>query len=136
MKLFNKITGACGEDAACSFLKKNKYRIIKRNFRCSGGEIDIIATKGEDLIFVEVKTRASDKFGTPAEAVTYYKKQNMVKTAKVYLMQNPTDMNIRFDIIDVYGIFDGGNFNFDEINHMEGVFDQIQSGAFYYEVYF
>ena len=125
MRLFNKITGACGEDAACSFLKKKKYKIIERNFRCSGGEIDIIAQKGEDLVFVEVKTRASDKFGTPAEAVTYYKKQNMVKTAKVYLMQNPTDMNIRFDIIEAYGVFDGVSFSLDKINHIEGVFDQV-----------
>ncbi len=125
MGLFNKMTGACGEDAACSFLKKNKYKIVERNFRCSRGEIDIIAKKGEDLVFVEVKTRSSDKFGTPAQAVTYYKKQNIVKTAQVYLMNNPTDMNIRFDIVEVYGTFTASGFCLDGINHIEGVFDEI-----------
>lgn len=125
MGLFNKITGACGEDAACSFLKKAKYKIVERNFRCTYGEIDIIARKGEDLIFVEVKTRSSDKFGTPAQAVTYYKKQNIVKTAQVYLMKNPTDLNIRFDIIEVYGAFKNSSFDLGDINHIEGVFNEI-----------
>jgi len=125
MGLFNKLTGACGEDAACSFLKKNKYKIIDRNYRCAYGEIDIIAKKGEDLVFVEVKTRSSDKFGTPAQAVTYYKKQNIVRTAQFYLMNNPTDMNIRFDIIEVYGAFRDGVFSLADINHVESVFDEI-----------
>ncbi len=114
------MTGACGEDTACSFLKKNKYKIVERNFRCPFGEVDIIAQKGEDLIFAEVKTRASEKFGTPSEAVTYYKKQNLIKTAKYYLMKNPTELNIRFDIIEVYGRFTDGTFSCDSINHIEG----------------
>lgn len=125
MGLFNKMTGACGEDAACSFLKDKKYKIVKRNFRCSHGEIDIIAKDGEDLVFVEVKTRTSDKFGTPATAVTYYKKQNIVKAAQFYLMNNPTELNIRFDIIEVYGRFDGGGFCLDEINHIISAFDEV-----------
>ena len=125
MGIFKKMTGVCGEDAAYSFLKKKKYKILERNFRCKLGEIDIIAQKGEDLIFVEVKTRASDKMGTPAEAVTYYKKQNIIKTAKYYLMMNPTELNIRFDVIEVYGSFSDGFFELERINHLENVFYEV-----------
>src|SRR5574344_1682542 len=101
-RCYNKITGQCGEDFAARFLVKNKYKIIERNHRNKMGEIDIIATKDEDLVFVEVKTRSSLNFGTPAEAVTYYKKRSFVNAAKWYLMNNPCDMNIRFDIIEVF----------------------------------
>ena len=122
---FNKTTGNCGEDAATEYLKKNKYKIIARNYRNKCGEIDIIARKGEDLVFVEVKTRSSSEFGTPAQAVTYYKKRNFVNTAKWYLMENETDLNIRFDIIEVFGMFNGTEFITENINHFEQVFDEV-----------
>ena len=121
----NKITGQCGEDAATNFLKKNKYKIIKRNYKNKIGEIDIIAQKGEDLVFVEVKTRSSEQFGTPAEAVTYYKKRKIVNTARWYLAQKPTDLNIRFDIIEVYGVFADGFFQVERINHLKQVFLEV-----------
>ena len=79
----------------------------------------------ENLVFVEVKTRGSERFGTPAEAVTYYKKQKIVNTAKFYLMKKPTDMNIRFDIVEVYGRFDGERFIAEKINHLEQVFEEV-----------
>ncbi|MBQ9737185.1 MAG: YraN family protein [Clostridia bacterium] len=123
--IYNKITGQCGEDRAVSFLKKKNYKVLERNYKNKIGEIDIIARDKENLIFVEVKTRRSDKFGTPAEAVTYYKKQKIVNTAKVYLAQNPTDLNIRFDIVEVYGGFDGTQFNLEQINHFEHVFEEV-----------
>ena len=123
--IYNKITGQCGEDIATDLLKKKGCKIVQRNFTCKTGEIDIIAKDKENLIFVEVKTRRSDKFGTPAEAVTYNKKQNIVKTAKMYLLKNPTDLNIRFDIIEVYGCFDGESFSVEETNHFEQVFWEV-----------
>ena len=121
----NKITGRCGEDAAAAFLKKKGYKIVEQNYRNKIGEIDIIAKNKENLVFVEVKTRKSEKFGTPAEAVTYYKKQKIVNTAKWYLSYNPTELNIRFDVVEVYGSFDGTVFNLDEINHYEQVFWEV-----------
>lgn len=124
-KFFNKITGQCGEDAAVKYLKKNKYKIIERNHRNKCGEIDIIAIKDDDLVFIEVKTRRSSEFGTPAEAVTYYKKKNFVNTARWYLMENPSENNIRFDIIEVYGVFTGDSFELENINHYEQVFSEI-----------
>jgi putative endonuclease len=123
--IYNKITGQCGEDFAVTFLKNNGYKILKRNYRNKIGEIDIIAKTNDELVFVEVKTRGSDMFGTPAEAVTYHKKKKIVNTAKYYLLKNPTDMNIRFDIIEVYGIFDGALFKCDNINHLQYVFEEV-----------
>lgn len=121
----NKMQGVCGEDAAASYLKKNKYKILKRNYRNKMGEIDIIAQKGDELVFVEVKTRSNSQFGTPAQAVTYYKKQRMVNAAKWYIAQNSTDCNIRFDIIEVFGVFTGDGFELENINHIEQVFLEV-----------
>ncbi len=123
--IYNKITGQCGEDAAVKHLKNKGYKIVERNYRNKIGEIDIIAKDRENLVFVEVKTRSSDKFGTPAEAVTYYKKQKIVNCAKVYLIKNPTALNIRFDIIEVYGVFNNGMFTFEKLNHYEQVFEEV-----------
>ncbi len=122
---FNKITGYSGEDAAAVYLKKNKYKILDRNHTNKCGEIDIIAQKGEDLVFVEVKTRRNDEFGTPAQAVTYYKRQNIINAAKWYISKNPTEFNIRFDVIEVYGIFDGTNFELEKINHIQQAFLEV-----------
>ena len=123
--IYNKITGQCGEDAATEFLKRKKYKIIERNYKNKFGEIDIIAKTKTDLVFVEVKTRSSEKFGTPAEAVTYYKKQKIVNTAQYYLYKNPTDLNISFDIVEVYGKFDGSVFTCENINHFQYVFEEV-----------
>ncbi len=121
----NKITGQCGEDIAADYLRKKGYKIIERNYKNKIGEIDIIARFKDDLIFAEVKTRSSDKFGTPAEAVTYYKKQKIVNCAKVYIMKHPTDLNIRFDVVEVYGTSNGTDFAFDKLNHYEYVFEEV-----------
>ncbi len=68
MKIVNP-TAIIGENAAAEFLKKKGYVILERNFRKGYGEIDIIAVKKGTLVFVEVKTRSSDKFGTPLDAI-------------------------------------------------------------------
>lgn len=122
---YNKITGQCGEDAAAEYLKKKNYKIIERNYKNKIGEIDIIAKTKTDLVFVEVKTRSSKKFGTPTEAITYYKKRKIVNTAKYYLLKNPTDLNISFDVVEVYGKFDGAVFNCEEVVHYPYVFEEV-----------
>lgn len=121
----NKISGMCGEDAACEFLKKHRHKILKRNYKNRYGEIDIITRNGEDIVFVEVKTRTSEEFGTPAEAVTYHKKQRIVGAAKKYLADNNVDMNVRFDVVEIFGTFDGTVFQADEIRHLENVFLEV-----------
>ena len=100
----NKTVGALGEKAAVKFLKKNKYKILERNFTCKTGEIDIICQKDEYIVFVEVKTRKADSVIEGVYSVNKQKQNHIFKTATVYLSKHNTDKQPRFDIIDV--IFD------------------------------
>jgi putative endonuclease len=102
MEKYNKILGNYGEDIAAQFLKKNKYKIIEKNYSCKFGEIDIIAKDKNILVFVEVKSRTNEKYGTPALAVNYYKQKNIIKTAKHYIMENKLQNEFcRFDVVEV-----------------------------------
>lgn len=97
----NKILGDNGEDIACSYLKKNGYEIIERNKHISiKCEIDIIAKFKHKIVFVEVKTRKTNAFGTPFEAITKNKYNNMKTGAISYATEN----NIKDYQIDVIGI--------------------------------
>jgi len=76
--------GNYGEDLACQFLKEQGYKIIERNFRIRGGEIDIVALDGETLVYVEVKTRTQKIFGRPEESVTFHKIRFLERAVKFY----------------------------------------------------
>lgn len=100
----NKRTfGSLGEDKAVVFLKNNNFEILERNFRFSRlGEIDIIAKENEYICFIEVKTRSSIFFGTPAESVNMKKQNQIRKIAQVYIGKYKLhDSFIRFDVIEV-----------------------------------
>ena len=73
----NIALGIYGEKLALKYLKKQKYKILEKNFRCALGEIDIVAKDGGFLVFVEVKTRSSNAFGEPMEAVDFYKQRKL-----------------------------------------------------------
>ncbi len=91
MTFKTKQLGNLGEEIAAKYLKKQGYKILERNFRYKGyGEIDIIAKKGEDLHFIEVKTRENigDTY-TPEDNITYFKKRQLIKLSKIYLINNP-----------------------------------------------
>ena len=118
----NKVKGDFGEDYSCRYLKEKGYRIIEKNYKNQFGEIDIIAKDKENLVFVEVKTRGSDKFGSPAQAVNHSKKQHIINAARLYISKNMTDLNIRFDVIEVYASFVSGEFILESINHIENAF--------------
>ena len=92
-----------GEDIAAGYLARHGWTILGRNVRCGRtGEIDIVAERGGILAFVEVKTRSSDRFGTPAEAVTWKKQARIRALARHYLMTaRPRATAIRFDVIEV-----------------------------------
>ncbi len=113
--------GAYGEYEAARYLRKKGCNILATNFRCRFGEIDIICEKDGFLIFAEVKTRDENSFYTPAEAVTHKKMQRLVKTAEIYLMQNETSLQPRFDVIEVYT--SGGKVK--RINHIENAFEGV-----------
>ena len=98
----NLATGKYGEDLACLYLQKMGYKIIERNFRIRGGEIDIIARDGKTLVYIEVKTRSSHKFGLPEESVNYYKIKFLERAAKFYRLQrsNLPDLE-RIDVVSI-----------------------------------
>ena len=117
---YKKLLGGIGEKYAVKYLKKNKYKILEQNYVTHFGEIDIIAKDNDCYVFIEVKTRTSDKFGEPMEAVTPYKQRHVIRSAQSYLMLNQIDENqveIRFDVIEVKS--DNGK---NEINHVKNAF--------------
>ena len=102
MRNNNKATGERGEEIAAAYLKKKGYRIRERNYRCPLGEIDIIALDGEEVVFVEVKSRKSDDFGEPEAAVDARKQVKLSRIALSYMNEhNLNDCNARFDVVAV-----------------------------------
>ena len=101
------VLGKRGEDLACRELERRGYAIIARRHRCRGGELDIIARDGPTLVFVEVKARDSREFGDGAEAVTWQKRQRIVRLASEYVMRHHlSDAPCRFDVVSIQ--FDDG----------------------------
>lgn len=99
--MFNRrALGLKGEDKAIVFLEAHGYRVIDRNYKGRRGEIDIIAYDGSDLVFIEVKLRRSDAYGSPHEAVDKIKQYKIVKLALQYVkVKNLFNENIRFDVL-------------------------------------
>jgi putative endonuclease len=92
-----------GEDLAIELLKGSGYKIIARNYRNKLGEIDIIARDKDTLCFIEVKTRHSDRYGSPLEAVSYLKQRQISKVALEFLKsRNLLDNKARFDAVSVF----------------------------------
>jgi len=102
MKRLNKRLGKAGEALAVDFLKRKGYKILEQNYRTRWGEIDTIAQDESVLVFVEVKTRRSLKFGAPHESVGISKQRKMSKTALEYLQEKDLfDTACRFDILAI-----------------------------------
>jgi len=102
MKSDNKKTGKIGEDIAIDFLKKKGYKIIERNYKCVFGEVDIVARDRGDIVFVEVKSRRSEYFGDPTDAVDFNKQKKISKIALNYLNEKRLDNHdARFDVIAI-----------------------------------
>ena len=107
MKIVNP-TAKLGEDKACEYLKKLGFKIIERNFRKGYGEIDIVAidptdSSGQDvLVFVEVKTRISNQFGSPLESISHWKLKTLVRMSHFYkLTHRNLPENLRIDAVAV-----------------------------------
>ncbi len=93
--------GKEGEELALRFLKKQGYRIIGKNYRTPFGEIDIIADDGGVLVFVEVKTRSGDAFGSPFEAVDRRKRDKIKNVALSYMKRIRKEPPARFDVLSI-----------------------------------
>jgi putative endonuclease len=122
MKDMSKIsTGKDGEQIAVAYLKKKGYRICETNFRCPLGEIDIIAREKDELVFIEVKTRKSNKLGYPEQAVGTRKQIKLSHLALWYLQKEKlTDANARFDVIAITLLPEGN-----EIKLIKNAFDFV-----------
>ena len=97
-----KQVGATGEDLAAAHLKKQGYQILERNYRTPIGEIDLIARHQGALVFIEVKTRRSRRFGSPQEAVHPAKQERLRNLAEYYLQQQGLgEVTVRFDVVGI-----------------------------------
>lgn len=116
----NAGVGRRGEDLAAVFLEKSGFAIIERNFRCKGGEVDIVAREGKTLVFVEVKSRKTLTYGLPQLAVTPFKQRQISKAALTWLARNHKhDSPARFDVI---AILLNNNYHH-QIEHIKNAFD-------------
>jgi putative endonuclease len=94
--------GSEGEELAAGFLLQKGYRIVERNYRFERAEIDLIARDGDELVFVEVKTRYSERYGTPEESVTPSKVEQLKKAAEGYLHEHQISHQLcRFDVVAI-----------------------------------
>lgn len=117
-----KLIGQWGEDQAGEYLRRHGYRVIGRNYSCRFGEIDVIASKHGYLAFVEVKLRRSDSFAEAREFVDARKQERLKCAASLWLAENETTLQPRFDVIEIYGT-PGTPYRDLTIRHYENAFE-------------
>ena len=113
----HNILGRKGEDIAAEYLEKRGYTVLDRDWRSGHKDIDLVVTKDDTVVFVEVKTRSSTEYGNPEDAVTDRKILRIVNSADAYIRYKCIDMNVRFDIISI--VSDGVEF---KVEHIEEAF--------------
>ena len=115
------VIGQNGEDRVALFLRKQGFDILKRNFVCRFGEIDIIARNDEYIIFVEVKTRKSDSIADPKDSVDVYKQQRILGAAKNYIYRSRCLLQPRFDVAEVTVSETDGRLSY-SLNYIKNAF--------------
>ena len=116
--------GTWGEQLAGRFLLDNGYQIVTTNYRCSYGEVDIVAMDGEELVFVEVRTRRTGSFGTPEESLSKPKLRRLLATCHNYLHQSDMeDASWRVDLVAV-SLHEGRDRPAPRINHVRHIVEQ------------
>lgn len=98
----NNIVGAWGESLAAEYLQKRQYQLLGMNYKCKFGEIDLIVANRKYLAFVEVKLRKNNRFAEARDFVDAYKQERIRATAEMYLSAHPTNLQPRFDVIEIY----------------------------------
>ncbi len=114
-----KLLGSEGESLAIQFLRKKGYVIIAHNYKTRIGEIDIIAKDGETIVFVEVKARSNDMFGSPHESVNTTKRRKLKNLGLLYLKKQKQEVPARFDVISITCLKNGQK----EIHHIMDAFE-------------
>lgn len=123
----NKDFGAYGEKFAADYLRKQHYKILEKNYKTKLGEIDIIARDGEEIIFIEVKTRSADPYLSGMYAVDKRKQFHIMRTADAYLHTKNCKLQPRFDIIEVEA--DRSSRKLIKVNHIKNAFWQTEDYA-------
>ncbi len=118
----SKVNGAWGEALAAQYLQKKRYKLVACGYQCRFGEIDLIVKDRKHLVFVEVKLRKNANFAAAREFVDRKKKDRLRVTASLYLSQNPTRLQPRFDVIEIYAP-EGTASAAPVIEHLEGAFE-------------
>ncbi len=114
--------GDMGENAAEKYLKNKGYTVVGRNYRCCSGEIDIIAKYDKYIVFAEVKTRSINSLDRPGAWVDRKKQKKIITAAYMYLVENDTDLQPRFDVIEV--VYDNITGVIISVEHIEDAFMQ------------
>ena len=117
----SKLLGAWGEAQAAQYLQKKHYNLVAMGYSSRFGEIDLIVKNWRYLVFVEVKLRKNANFARASEYVDRYKQDRIRMTASIYLSENPTRLQPRFDVIEVYAP-QGMHTPDPQIIHMEDAF--------------
>lgn len=117
-----KLRGQWGEQQAAAYLKRRGYRIVGQNYSCRFGEIDVIAADRRYIVFVEVKLRGSDRFAQAREYVGVAKQERIRTAASLWLAENETGLQPRFDVIEIYGDETMAPKKLD-IRHLENAFE-------------
>lgn len=117
----SRLLGRWGEDRAAEYLRDAGYRILAANWKCRFGELDLVAGDGTCLCFVEVKLRKSAAYGSAAEFVDRRKRDRLRATAELWLMRHPTDLQPRFDVVEIYAP-QGTDTKNPEIFHLKNAF--------------
>jgi putative endonuclease len=113
-----RAVGDYGERVACAHLESRGYQVLDRNWRCRLGELDVVARDGDTLVFCEVKTRRSVRFGEPAEAVTRLKLARLRRLAAAWMQEHDErSARIRIDVLAV--VLPGAGAA--RVDHLEGV---------------
>ncbi len=117
----SRLLGRWGEDRAADYLRNKGFHIVAANWRCRFGELDLIAADDTYLCFVEVKLRKSAAYGSAAASVDRHKQNRLRTAATLYLSQHPTDLQPRFDVMEIYAPR-GIDTSRPELIHLENVF--------------
>lgn len=116
-----RLLGKWGETQVANYLRQHGYEVLDMNYRCRMGELDLVASKGRYLAFVEVKLRRNEAVMAAREAVTYSKQQKLRAAALLYLQAHPTKLQPRFDVAEIYAP-QGTGTRHPHINYLENAF--------------
>ena len=116
--------GQYTENLACEFLQQYGLKLIERNYHCRMGEIDLIMRDDSHLVFIEVRYRRANNFGSAAESITQNKQAKLIKTASAYLQQHAklAKYPARFDVVSMTGPIDTGNISDIDVNWIKNAF--------------